>query len=232
MFNTYTIIMLGCGVFWTITYILIIRRSILDHTYGMPLVALCANISWECIFSFIYPPQLIQHIVNLVWFLFDTVLLAQALRYGPREFADLPKRVFYSLFSLTLATSFFVVLLMTTEFHDKGGIYTAFGSNLMMSVLFILMLYRRRSLRGQSMSIAICKLIGTALASLAFYLYSSLSHQSVLLPFLYVAIFVYDAIYVWAVYKQQRQDLSQPSSKTELIKDEQALVTITETARK
>jgi len=145
---------------------------------------------------------MIQRSVNLVWFCFDAVILVQILRYGPREFADLPKRVFYSLFGLTLASSFFVVLLMTTEFHDKGT-YAAFGSNLMMSVLFIMMLYRRRSLRGQSMSIAICKLAGTALASLAFFLYSPLSQRSVLLPFLYLTIFAYDAIYVAMVYRQR-----------------------------
>src|SRR6266487_273578 len=60
--HMFTLLMLGSGIFWTATYILIIRRSFLDHTYGMPLVALCANISWEGIFSFIYPPFIIQHV--------------------------------------------------------------------------------------------------------------------------------------------------------------------------
>lgn len=199
----FTILMLGSGAFWTVTYLLIIRRSLLDHTYGMPLVALCANISWEFLFSFIYPPSIIQHIVNLIWFSLDVVILTQLLRYGPREVADLPKRVFYTGVSLALATSFCAVLLVTVEFHDSG-VYAAFGQNLMMSVLFIAMVYRRRSLRGQSMSIAMCKMLGTALASLAFYLYSPLSHRSVLLPFLYIAILVYDVIYVGMVSVQQR----------------------------
>ncbi len=195
--------MLGSGAFWTSTYLLIIRRSALDHTYGMPLAALCANISWEFLFSFIYPPSIIQHIVNLVWFSLDLIILTQLFRYGPRDFSDLPKRLFYAFVSLALATSFCAVLLVTAEFHDAGT-YAAFGQNLMMSVLFIVMLYRRRSLGGQSMSIAMCKLLGTALASMAFYLYSPLSHQSVLLPFLYFAILVYDVIYVGMVYMQQR----------------------------
>src|ERR1700704_5716639 len=111
--------MLGSGVFWTGTYLLIIRRSILDHTYGMPLAALCANISWEFLFSFIYPPNIIQHIVNLIWFSLDLIILIQLLRYGPREFSDLSKRVFYALVSLALATSFCAVLFVTIEFHDS-----------------------------------------------------------------------------------------------------------------
>lgn len=204
----FTLLMLGSGIFWTATYLLIIRRSFLDHTYGMPLVALCANISWECIFSFIYPPTIIQHVVDLVWFSLDVIIFIQLLRYGPREFADLSRRIFYGVCGLTLITSFAAVLLTTVEFNDHG-VYSAFAQNLMMSVLFLAMLYHRRSLRGQSISIAVCKLLGTAFASLAFFLFSSLSHRSVLLPFLYIAIFVYDIIYVGMVYRQQRTTIKE-----------------------
>ncbi|EFH84481.1 hypothetical protein [Ktedonobacter racemifer] len=201
----FTLLMLGSGLFWTITYLLIIQRSWRDRSYGMPLVALCANISWECIFSFLLPPQLIQHIVNLIWFVLDAVILALTICYGPREFPNLSKRAFYTLLGLALVTSFFAVLLLTLEFHDSG-VYAAFGQNLMMSILFLTMLFRRRSLRGQSMSIALCKLLGTACASLAFYLYSAPWHHSVLLPFLYVATFIYDVAYVGMVYVQMRAE--------------------------
>ena len=43
-------------------------------------------------------------------------------------------------------------------------------------------------------------MLGTALASLAFYLYSPLSEGSTLLPFLYVAILVFDLVYVVMVW--------------------------------
>jgi hypothetical protein len=193
--------MIGSGIFWSATYLLIIRRSILDQTYGMPLAALCANISWEFIFSFIYPPSIIQHIVNLVWFVLDVIILMQFLHYGPREFTNLPKWVFYLGFGLALVTSFFAVLLITLEFHN-GEVYSAFGQNLMMSILFIVMLYRRRSLRGQSISIAVCKLLGTALASLAFFFFF---RQSALLLFFYIGTLVYDVIYVGMVVYMQQQ---------------------------
>ncbi len=189
---TYTLLMLGAGIFWSVTYLLIIRRGHLDQTYGMPLVALCANIPWEFLFAFVYPPGIIQHVINLVWFALDVIILIQLLGSGPREFPDLSRSVFYVGFSSALVSSFFATLLVTWEFQD-GRVYAAFGSNLMMSALFIAMLYRRRCLRGQSASIAICKLLGTALASLAFFLYF---RQSALLLFLYVAILVYDVIYV------------------------------------
>ena len=194
----YLILMLGSGLFWTLTYILIIIRSIQDRTYGMPLIALCANISWEFIFSFILPSQGIQRYVNIVWFALDCVILVLFLRFGRKEFASLSRLLFAIMFGLTVVTSFCVVLFASIDFHD-GGVYAAFGQNLMMSVLFITMLYQRRSLRGQSVGIAIAKCVGTLLASAAFYFYAPISQHSTLLPFLYIAILFYDLIYVGMV---------------------------------
>src|SRR5262245_10844788 len=217
----FTSLMLGSGVFWTLTYLLIIHRDFQDRTHGMPLVALCANLPWEFIFAFLYPHEPVQRSVNIVWFTFDLVILMQLLWYGPHEFADLPKPVFDLVFGLALLTSFSLVLVICAEFNDWTGAYAAFGQNLLMSVLFITMLYRRRSLRGQSIWIALCKLIGTALASLAFYLYSDRFRGSVLLNFLYVSILVYDLIYVGLVWRQQhvqigaRHGLAAPSEHVE-----------------
>ena len=189
-------ILVVSGVLWTLAYLLIIRRGFLDRTYGMPLVALCANISWEFIFSFVYPHDLPQRAVNVVWFSFDAVILFQVLRYGPREFPGLSRKVFYAAFGLALATSFGVVLGITREFSDFDGAYSAFGQNLMMSVLFCAMLYARGSLRGQSPWIALLKMLGTLLASVAFYFFDPGYDGSTLLPLLFVAILIFDGVYL------------------------------------
>jgi hypothetical protein len=202
---TFDAIMVGSGVLWTLAYLLVIRRGFLDRTYGMPLVALCANLSWEFIFSFVHPHDLPQRAVNVVWFSFDVVILLQLLVYGPREFADLPRRAFHAAVALALATSFGAVLAVTYEFDDSDGVYSAFGQNLMMSVLFITMLRSRGSLRGQSVPIALLKMGGTALASFAFYFHNPDYAGSVLLPFLYVAILAFDGIYAGAVIVSSRR---------------------------
>ncbi len=123
----------------------------------MPLVALCANLSWEFIFSFVFPHGPVQRPVNKVWFSFDLIVFYQLLRYGPREFPWLPKKLFYGMVALALLTAFFTVMFITLEFGDFDGAYSAFGQNLMMSVLFIVMLHSRGSLREQSLSIALTK---------------------------------------------------------------------------
>lgn len=189
-------ILVVSGILWTLAYLLIIRQGFLDRTYGMPLVALCANISWEFIFSFVYPHDLPQRAVNIVWFSFDAVILFQLLRCGPREFSGLTKSLFYAVFALALATSFGVVLGITREFDDFDGAYSAFVQNLMMSVLFCAMLYSRGSLRGQSPWIALLKMLGTLLASVAFYFFNPEYDGSTLLPLLFVTILLFDGIYL------------------------------------
>jgi hypothetical protein len=201
----YDTLMIIGGLFWSITYILIIRRGFKDKTYGMPLAALCANISWEGIFSFIYPHSPPQLYINYVWFLIDVVIVMQILKYGRLEFPSLSKKKFIAMLLFALATCFGLVYSITREFNDWQGAYAAFGQNLMMSVLFIIMLFNRNDLRGQSIFIALFKMLGTAISSLAFYLYQPIAQGSFILPFLFISIFVYDLIYVILIYQKSHE---------------------------
>jgi hypothetical protein len=189
------------GIFWTITYLLILQRSIQDRIIGMPMVALCMNIAWEFIFSFIYPSDKPQLYVNYVWFCFDIVIATQYLKLNKSAFAEhVPKKLFYPAFCSVLAIGFFNMLFATTELGTKlGSHYTAFEINLIMSVLFIYLLLSSDRTQGQSISIAITKMIGTAFASvMSFWEFPS----SPLLNFLYVAIFLCDGAYAVLLYQK------------------------------
>ncbi len=201
----YTGLMIIGGIFWSLTYILIIRRGFKDKTYGMPLAALCANISWEGVFSFIYPHSPPQLIINYIWFLLDVVIVIQFLKYGRSEFRALSNKKFYAMFIMALITGFFLVLFITDEFSDRKGAYAAFGQNLVMSILFIAMLFRRDDLRGQSIFIALFKMLGTGISSLAFYLYQPVAQGSALFHFLFISIFIYDFIYTYLIYQKYRE---------------------------
>lgn len=193
-------LLIGSGVFWTLAYILIIKRGVQDKTCGMPLLALCANISWEFIFSFIHPHRPPQIYVNIVWLGFDAVILFQFLRYGrPALRGILPARFFYPAFLLALGLSFGAILSITREFGDWHGKYAAFGQNFMMSVLFVAMLLRREGVGGQSLYIALFKMLGTVLPSVLFL------HRfpsSPFLNFLCPAIFLFDGIYLALLYRR------------------------------
>jgi len=197
------LVKISTGVFWSLAYLLIIRRGFKDRTFGMPLVAACANISWELIFSFIHPHNPPQLYIDITWFMLDLLIVYQVLRYGPRSFDDLlPKGSFYAAFAVTLALSFAITLGITIEFKDWIGGYSAFGMNLIMSILFVVMLRRRNDLGGQSLYIALAKWTGTLLVSVYFYVQVS---SSFLMVTLYVAIFFFDALYTVLLYAKHRE---------------------------
>jgi hypothetical protein len=201
------------GVCWTITYVLIIRRGFADRTFGMPIVALCANISWEFIFAVVRPPAKVFPLaIYLTWFTLDAVIVYTVLRFGPREFPNLPRPLFYTGFAATLVLSYIGVDAVSRELDDGGGALTAFGSNLMMGALFLAMLTSRRGLRGQSIGIATAKFVGTAFASL--YNWRYVSHpDAVVFAFLYIGNAVVDVAYLAAVVvlrQRQGAPLAQP----------------------
>lgn len=193
---------LGSGLFWTLVYVVIIRRGFKEKTYGMPLVALGANISWEFIFSFIRPHDAPQLYVNYCWFLFDAVIVWQFLKYGKKELSSIiQEKYFYVMSLLTLIISGLLVYFISAEFNDWDGKYAAFGQNFMMSVLFVFMLIYRKDMRGQSIYIGIFKLIGTLLPSILFYCKYP---DSVLLNTLYLSILTFDIIYVVMLYNKEK----------------------------
>lgn len=200
-------LLLMSGVFWVATYALIIKRGFQEKTFGMPIIALCANISWEFIFAFLWQHPSPYRYTNMVWFAFDAVILIQTLKFWKTEFPDISGKVFYPTFVVSLITGFCLVLLTSLEFGDWRGAYTAFGQNLMMSIVYITMLHRRDSPRGQSIYIAAFKMVGTLLASLAFGAYSpaEMFEMSPLFPFLYASTLVFDVAYIVMVYRKCRE---------------------------
>ncbi len=177
----------------------------------MPLAALSANLSWEFIFSFLHPHDPPQNYINLTWFLFDIVILVQALAFWRADFgARLSAKLFYSGFLLMLVIAFLAVYLVTLEFEDTVGKYTAFGQSLMMSALFIAMLIRRGNVNGQSMYIALLKMVGTLFASTLFFLDNPMS---MLMNFLFVAIFTLDLVYAVLLYNKHRELRLNPWSR-------------------
>lgn len=197
------IALLLSGLFWTLTYLLIIVRGFQDKTYGMPFLALCANIAWEFIFAFVLPQPRPQVVVNYVWFALDAVILFQFLRYWR---SDPPLGIrnakwFYPVFMGTLAACFLAIWLLTLDLQDWEGKYAAYGQNLLMSVLFVTMFLRRRNLAGQSFYIALFKLLGTLIPCLAFFM---LRPNAWFFDFLYVTIFIFDMAYLILVYRQAR----------------------------
>lgn len=203
--NLLLICQLGMGLFWIITYILVIYKGWQDKKYGMPMAAICANISWEFIFAFIYPQNDLQRYITLIWLVLDIFILMQFLRYAPNEYRRiLTKKILYGSFLVTLLFSMLMIFGIVYEFQDFEGKYTAFFQNLMMSGLFIALLLQRGNLAGQSMGIAVCKMVGTLFAAVGFYLY----FRTPLITIISMATLFYDGLYILLIYRLKRKQLA------------------------
>src|SRR5258706_9878480 len=152
------------GSAWTIVYISAIWIGFRHKTYAIPLAALGLNLAWESTYAV---PDLtstlpVQGVVDVVWALADVIIVYTFFRYGRAEFPVLTRRMFALWAVLVIASAYTVQWLFIAEFGlDDGSRYSAFLQNLLMSGLFIAMFVARRGLRGQTLTIAVCKWLGT-----------------------------------------------------------------------
>jgi hypothetical protein len=190
---------------WAMAYGLVIRRNYVDKTYGIPLVALGVNLAWEFTFSFLVRPPNPDSLnwlwtgINVIWLGLDCVILIQMIKYGLRESWPSPA-YFYGALVGAVVFGVAGVLAITVQFRDWEGRWASFADNLMMSILFIQMLYQR-GIRGQSIYIALGKLIGT-LAVGGGYLLSDPGMP--LQWYLTLTSLFFDALYLTLLYRQIR----------------------------
>lgn len=190
-------LLLLSGICWTIVYIELIRVGFKDKTYGMPVVALSLNIAWEALYSYIglkSNPASVQNWINLIWFLLDVVIVYTYLRYGRKEFSKhINQKYFIPWTIIIFLMSFVIQYSFIVEFRDLASWYSAFIQNLIMSVLFINMLVIRMNTKGQNLTIAISKWIGTLAPTILFGIIYG--NQLVLVLGIFCSVF--DIIYIY-----------------------------------
>lgn len=209
--NIELLLELLCGVFWIITYIMIILKSFKDNTYGMPIFALVLNLAWEFTFSFIYPPEnfLLARIIFTIWLILDFVILYTVLIYG-YNYVKCKNIINKKLFNITIFIliifSIIFMILASNEFSILYGnsVYQASGfianlQNLIMSILFVNMTLSRGNLKGQSIYIGIFKWIGTLM--IAILKFSGILPYTITELFIIFLIQLFDIIYIYLIYR-------------------------------
>ncbi|GHI03612.1 hypothetical protein [Streptomyces cellostaticus] len=215
MAAVHTAFLLGTGLFWTAAYVLLIRTGLRARTFGMPVVAFATNISWEFMFAFVRPPSGVMHVINIVWFCFDLAIGYTVVRFGRAEFPYLPDRLFLPALAVLLALAYPGMNYVSEQFDEGVGAITAFGSNLAMSGMFLAMLAARRGTRGQSVGIAVTKLLGTACASLALLTDpdGDPRYDNALMYYFYIGCFLLDLAYAYAVFAVGRAERTTGSAQ-------------------
>lgn len=190
------------GIFWSLCYVLLIRRAALDQAHAMPLAPLCLNLAWEFIFGFVHPQAAPMNYVSMVWCGIDVIILWQYVRYGRAEFPkSLPKSWFFPVLGLSLTAALMGVLTLTRELKDWDGNYSGWGGQLVNSIAMISLLAKRGNVRGQSLYIALTRFIGSLAVIPMQYLQTP---KSSFLALIYVAFTVCDLGYIWLYLRQAR----------------------------
>lgn len=208
--NIKLFLLLLSGLCWTIVYIDSIRVGFRDKSYAMPFWALSLNIAWEFL-HFAYGLKNAgtspQTIVNGIWAGFDIVLLVTYFKFGKSFFPMFLHAKWFIPYSIAvLAACFVIQFFFIDEFGVAyGATYSAFLQNLLMSVLFINMFVLRKGSSGQSLTIAICKWIGTLAPVITFGIlgHDSLKGPSNLVLAVGAFIFIADLVYILMLVKDK-----------------------------
>jgi hypothetical protein len=203
------------GLAWTIVYAEGIRLGFRDRTYAIPLAALGLNFAWEWVYGIhgLLGPITAQAVINLIWALADVVIVYTFFRFGRAEFPTLTAPLFIGWGLVVIGVSFAVQLLLIGEFGvNDAARYSAFLQNLLMSGLFIAMLVARRGLRGQSLTIAVAKWIGTLAPTMLF----GALHGSALILGVGLMCSVLDLIYIGLILLTRKQQLRYAEASADL----------------
>lgn len=198
------------GICTFAVYIMMLRRQIIEKVPAIPVLALCANISWEVTYAFIYPIYPQMRVTLYFWIPLNLVILFFAVRYGRRDFPSLSRTVYgwliagWTLFALTF------MALATREFDDRLGVYTTVFVVVFMDAAFVVMLWNRRSTIGQTMYIAILKMVVDVSGAVGLIIWFPdrwLLHQMI------AAEVVLDALYIVLLYRRFRAEGTSPWRK-------------------
>lgn len=200
------VLTLVSGLGWTVVYLSAIRRGLAERTYAVPSAALALNFSWECVYAVhgLAGPWELQTAVTVVWAVLDAVILVTFFRFGRSELPGaLTRAQFASWAVLLLLLSFALQLLFIEEFGEHAATrYSAFLMNLLMSALFLSLHAARGGARGQSLAIAIGKLVGTLAATGVF----GVLEDSLFIGGLGVACAVLDVLYVGLLLQDRSRE--------------------------
>jgi hypothetical protein len=208
------------GLAWTIVYLDAIWIGLRQKTYAMPVIALGLNLAWESTYApfdltTVPPGQGVineisaQGAISVIWALADVVIVYTFFKFGRNEFPFLTKKLFVAGAILIFASSYAVQWLFIGQFGlADASRYSAFLQNLLMSGLFIAMFVARQGNRGQTLTIAIAKWIGTLAAT---FLYGPIEGSAFILG-LGVMCSVLDLVYIGLVISATRRSTGRTGS--------------------
>jgi hypothetical protein len=192
------------SLLWVVAYIFMIIRGFRDQSYGLPLLAIMLNFAWEFIYVFVYPPDnKIVLWLRILWLAIDVFNVFLLVVYG-KAIQSIPqiRNHFYSVLVWTFAFCYVGHLVLHYRLGKTAADDSAYSINFIMSILFVFLFFNRANQRGLSYVGAWTKMLGTGIMSLAAFLaFLQSGTPDYFLEYLFVGVFVFDALYIYMLHK-------------------------------
>ncbi|HVE61752.1 MAG TPA: hypothetical protein VNA26_08030 [Chitinophagaceae bacterium] len=192
------------AAYWVWVYIAIIRDIVQHKFIGIPVLAVCANIAWEFLWSFFFYTNmgLFFQWGYRAWFILDVFIIYSVLRYGKIQFTDPAlKKNFVWIIAFTFASWVAGIYAFTKEYGDPIGAISAYLVNAHMSALYILLILKFPKEKALSISTAWHKMLGTALTSV--FCFWAFPNATFMLT-MTVITFILDMVYIFIVTYYKR----------------------------
>ena len=205
----------GCWL-WCITYAIIIVRMRRYKFVDMPAIAGAGNFAWEFLWTFFFVTNMgwIVQWAYHGWFILDLYIVWYLFRYGHKQgwspFFAKHYKVFFVITSVTMGILFYNYTAQTGDLII--GAITAYADNMLMSFLFIFMLWRLTDVRGLSPWVAWTKMIGTGTNTVFMFLHYP---EEQFLHSMGVLLWLADMTYIVMLHHRRRNQVSPPLSSRE-----------------
>jgi len=197
------------GVGWVVVYGFAIYHGLKAKTCAIPAYAVCLNLGWEILTSFVVPvPVPLWLWINRVWLGLDLVIAYTLLRYGrSRPLGPSLSRYFYPILACSFVLGIVGQLAYIKSFRDALGFEIAFLIDFVMAVLFVLDHLAAPQRDNATYAISWGRLVGDlGVCIQSYYLLPTMDRMRsfVFFHFLFAAILALDVFYVYLVWQARR----------------------------
>lgn len=189
-----------------------IRQGMKHKTYCMPLFALALNLSWEFFYGIKGLSALnYQTVINLVWGLFDLLIVYTYFRNGKKYFPEKAKPFFVPYSVLVFACALMMEMVFSYKLTYRAMQYSAWIMNVLISVSTLELIFKREHGEGTSFIIGITKMVGTIFQTIAAGVISQRDRFIVIFG---VVCLAFDILYCIAVVKYKEESASYQNKKS------------------
>lgn len=212
----------GCFL-WVIVYFFTIRGIRTKQFVDIPLMSVCANISWEFLWSWVFETDMgsLYQWGYRIWFFLDCYIVYGLFKYGYKQILIPPLAQKHQQVTFFGIVMWLVMLYFYIKNYDEPlshmGAYSGYILSILMGTLYITMFLSINNLKLFTYKSVWCAAIGNLLVTL--FCFSHFTDWFLLSMCVFTTILNVAYIYIFsAVRKQALVQEQYPENKLEQVK--------------